>query len=625
LIKDMLSNAKLAWLMASALGLLALEAVSYRYALPLWACLGLLALALALGWEVLWGGAKALAQRRFSEIKLLITVAAVGAVLLKQYPEAAVVLVLFALSEALEDYGFRKSYASLEGLLQRTPQEATLKGGAVVPVSGLVPGQRLELRPGQVVPVDGHIIAGYGLLDEAAVTGEPMPISRGPGERVFAGTLNLDGFLEIEAVRAGLDSTLSRIVAMTYEAAERKLQLQSFIERFSRVYTPAIMLIALGLALWPLFTGGPFQPWVERALSLLVIACPCALTMATPVSVFAAISNASQRGIVVKGGRAMASLAGLRAMAFDKTRTLTYGEPRVTELWPFREGWSPSDILAAAAGLESLSRHPLAEGVLRHAREEGVAAHPMKDFKDLSGRGVAGSCSICRDGHHCLGSPDFADAEHGLDAEALAKVEALQAQGKTVMVLSDSEGALGLLALEDRLREDSRATVQAIQALGVHTLMLTGDHARAAEAVAESVGIGELRAGLLPQDKAEAIRDCLAHRGPTAMVGDGVNDAPALALATVGIAMGAAGSDIAVENADVALMNDSLAALPFLIRLSRGCVGTIRWNIALALGAKLLVLLLVLEGRAGLAAAILSDVGVTVLVIFNGLRLLSFE
>jgi Cd2+/Zn2+-exporting ATPase len=625
MLKDVLSNKKIAWLLAAAFGLLLLEAFSYRSALPPWLGLGLLALALASGWEVLWGGFKALAKGRFSEIKLLITVAALGAVLLGQYPEAAVVLVLFALSEALEDYGFRKSYASLEGLLQRTPQEATLKGGAPAPVASLQAGQVIELRPGQVVPVDGSIVSGYGLLDEAAVTGEPMPVSRGPGERVFAGTLNLDGFLEVEAVRAGQDTTLSRVVAMTYEAAERKLQLQSFIERFSSAYTPAIMLFSLAVALVPLVTGGELRPWIERALSLLVIACPCALTMATPVSVFAAISRASKKGVVVKGGRAMAGLAELRVMAFDKTRTLTYGEPRVTELIPFREGWSESDILAAAAGLESLSKHPLAEGVLRRAEEEGVAAHPMKDFKDLSGRGVAGSCSICRDGHHCLGSPDFADAEHGLSAESLEKVEDLQAQGKTVMVLSDSDGPLGLLGLEDRVREDSRGSIEAIQALGIHTLMLTGDHLRAAEAVADSVGIGDVRASLLPQDKADAIKEALASRGPTAMIGDGVNDAPALALATVGIAMGAAGSDIAVENADVALMSDSLAVLPFLIRLSRACVGTIRWNIALALGAKLAVLLLVLGGRAGLEAAILADVGVTVLVIFNGLRLLSFE
>lgn len=626
MLKVLLVNRKAAALLALATLILGLELTSELlqngpHSLPAWLAPTVLAMAAAASWTVLWGGLKALLKLRFSSIKLLISVAAVGALFLGQWMEAGVVLILFRLSEALEDLGFSQSFAALGALLKKAPKEARVVGGGLQPVEGLAPGTLIEVRPGEAIAVDGFVREGRGLIDQASITGEPLPASRSAGDAVFAGTLNLDGHLRVEVTRTGKDSTLGRIVALTYEAGERKLRLQSFLERFSRVYTPAVFCLALLIGLLPWVLGLDARLWLERALSLLVIACPCALTMATPVAVYAAVSNAAQRGMVIKGGLALERLAAVKAVAFDKTRTLTYGEPVVTDVLPLR-GLDVQAVLGAAAGLEALSNHPLARAITERAAMAGARAHPIQGFQDHPGLGISGLCMVCADPQHSLGSPAFADATHGLSDEARQLAERLQQEGKTVAVLADGRGALGLLGLQDRPREDINDAVLALRSLGVEACLLTGDHATAAQSVAAYAGINDWQADLLPQDKVRVIGERQAAGTPMAMVGDGINDAPALATASVGIAMGAVGSDVALENADIALMNNDLSGVATLIRLARRTVGTVRFNIALALGTKAAVLLLALAGWVGLEAAILSDVGVTALVIGHGLGLL---
>lgn len=439
------------WHLLAALGILALEAASYFYPSfpPMAVQWALFAVALGLAKEVVRSGLRALLKFRFSSISLLITIAAGGAIWLQQPLEAAVILSLFALSESLESHGFQQSYAALERLLAKAPKQAEVEGKGSLTVDQVQPGDLVGVKPGASVPVDGIIVEGTGLLDEASITGEPLPVSRTVGEKVFAGSLNQQGFLRVRVTHAGKDSTLQRIVAMTYEAAERKLQFQSFVERFTAWYTPMIVVLAVGLVAWSFFMGLPWQPWLERALSLLVIACPCALTMATPVAVFAAVSAANQRGVVIKGGRPLEALARLRVLAVDKTRTLTEGKPRLAEVIALRTDWDRSQVLAAAAGLEELTTHPVAKAVLDAAAAEGVHSHAIEGFKEIPGRGVEGSCLVCRDSHHCLSNPAFAKEEHGMGAEVLAQVQALQAQGKTVVILSDAKGPAGLLAIEE--------------------------------------------------------------------------------------------------------------------------------------------------------------------------------
>lgn len=608
------------WYLMAALGILALEAANYWYPSfpPVWIQWAAFAASLGLARDVIRKGLKALFTARFSSISLLITLAGAGAVWLGQPLEAAVVLSLFALSESLEEHGFQQSYAALENLLAKTPKQAEVEGKGVIDVDKIAVGDIVGVKPGSWVPIDGSVIEGLGLLDESSITGEPLPVSRTVGEKVFAGSLNQQGFIRIQATHVGKDSTLQRVVSMTYEASERKLQFQSFVERFAAWYTPAIMLGAGALIAWAYLTGQAPQPWIERALTLLVIACPCALTMATPVAVFAAVSAASRLGIVIKGGRPLEALAGLKILAVDKTRTLTEGKPRVSEVIALRD-WSTSQVLAAAAGLEALTSHPVAKAVLDRAAQEGVEAHKISGFHEEPGKGIEGTCLVCRDSHHCLGKPGFTEEEHhALDATARAEVTRLQSLGRTVIILSDGQGPAGLLGIEDSLRPESPSVIAALQGLDIEVVMLTGDHQQAAAEVARACGIKKVQAGLLPQDKADAIRDL----GPwVGMLGDGVNDAPALAAASVGIAMAAAGSDLAVENADIALMGDRLEDLPYLVQLGRRTLWTIRVNSWVAVGAKVLVLGLTLAGRSNLDLAILSDVGLTAVVIWNGLRL----
>jgi Cd2+/Zn2+-exporting ATPase len=475
-----------------------------------------------------------------------------------------------------------------------------------------------------MIALDAEVISGSSSVDESTITGEPLPKDKHVGSKVFAGTLNMQGYLEARVTKLASDSTLAKIIETTFAATKTKAETQKFIERFSAFYTPAIIVIALLLVIVPtLFFDKPFEPWFREALTLLVIACPCALVISTPISIYAAVGNASSRGALVKGGKYIEAIGRVRVVAMDKTRTLTYGKPKVTDVLPFGES-TREHLLACAAGIESYSEHPLAQSIVQAASAENITFHEAENFQAVLGKGAKADCVICYDRHHCIGKLPFITEEHAAQEEVIARVDALQREGKTSIVITNSRGVEGIIAVTDELKPESKEAVAELDALGVKTVMLTGDNRAPAHAVAEAVGILEVRAEMLPEDKAAAIEEIAAKYGAVAMVGDGVNDAPALAISSVGIAMGAAGSDTAIEAASIAILNDRLEIIPYLIRLGRRALTTIKINTALAIGTKLIFIGLAIAGLSNLALAIFADVGVTVLVILNSLRLLNF-
>ena len=584
---------------------------------------------LLIGHRTLLGGLRALLKLNFRSINLLLLIATVGAFYLGEYEEAAVVIVLFTLGERLEQFGIQTSRSALQALVDRTPKTASVKdaAGAVneVPVSELAVGDLLVIKPSDMIAVDADVVTGSSSVDESTITGEPLPKDKHPGTPIFAGTLNLQGYLEARVTKLASDSTLAKIIETTFQATKAKAETQRFIEKFSAYYTPTIILIALLLVVVPVgIFNAPFDPWLEKALILLVIACPCALVISTPISIYAAIGNASARGALVKGGKYIEAIGRVKVAAMDKTRTLTYGRPKVTDVIPFGES-TREHLLACAAGIESYSEHPLAQSIVDAARAENITLHEAKNFEAVLGKGVKADCVVCYDKHHCIGKLPFITEEHYAQHEVISRVDALQREGKTSIVISNHDGAEGIIAVMDELKPESKAAVAELTRLGVTTVMLTGDNRAPAQSVAEAVGIREVKAEMLPEDKAEAIKDLAQRYGAVAMVGDGVNDAPALALSSVGIAMGAAGSDTAIESASIALLNDRLELVPYLVRLGRRTISTIKINTALAICTKLIFVVLAIAGLSSLALAIFADVGVTVVVILNSLRLLRFE
>ena len=587
------------------------------------------AVIVAIGHRTLWKGLSALARFDFRSINFLLLIATAGAFYLGEYEEAAVVIVLFNLGERLEEFGIETSKSALQGLLDRAPKTATVRAdGALtreVPISEIGVGDTLVIKPSDMIAVDADVVTGSSSVDESPITGESLPKDKHAGDRVFAGTLNLQGYLEARVTKRAAESTLARIIETTFAATSTKAETQKFIETFSAYYTPSIIVLALLLIIVPVFfLAGSFDLWFREALTLLIIACPCALVVSTPISIYAAIGNASSRGALVKGGKYVEAVGRVQAVAMDKTRTLTYGRPRVTDVLPFGEA-TREHLLACAAGIERYSEHPLAQAIVDAARAENIALHDAENFRAVLGKGVQADCVVCYDRHHCIGKLPFISEEHDTREEVVTRVDAFQREGKTSIIVSNSNGVEGVIAIVDEVKPESKDAVSQLERLDVATVMLTGDNAAPAHAVAKEVGIREVRAGLLPEDKAEAVKDLVRRYGAVAMVGDGVNDAPALALASVGIAMGAAGSDTAIEAASIALLNDRVELVPFLIRLGRRAIATIKINTTLALLTKFVVIGLAISGRSSLALAIFADVGVTVLVILNSLRLLAFE
>lgn len=629
---DLWEDRKFLWLVASVALVAVFEILSLLgegyelrrdVALPFFALI-----ILAIGWRTLWHGFKAIARLNFKSINLLMTIAAFGAFYLAEYEEAAVVITLFALGERLETFGIEQSKSALQALVDRTPKTAAVKveNGEIAEkkVGEIAVGDVLVIKPSDMIALDAEILKGTSSVDESTITGEPIPRDKHSGDLVFAGTLNLQGYLEAKVTKTVEDTTLAKIITTTFAATKTKAETQKFIEKFSAFYTPAIIFLAVLIVILPTFLlGGEFDKWFEEALTLLVIACPCALVISTPISIYAAIGNASGRGALIKGGKYIEALGQIKAIALDKTRTLTYGKPVVTDVLPFGEA-TREHLLACAAGIESYSEHPLAQSIVEAARNEKLDLHQAQNFQAVLGKGVKADCVVCYDTHHCIGKLLFITEEHSVGEEVVRKVEELQRGGKTSIVVSSHNEVEGVIALSDTLKEESKAAIVELNRLGIATIMLTGDNRAPAEAVAKEVGITRVKADMLPEDKADAIKELLAEYGSVGMVGDGVNDAPALALSSVGISMGAAGSDTAIEASSVAILNDRLELVPYLIALGRKTVSTIRFNTALAVLTKLVFVVLAVFGVSNLALAILADVGVTVIVILISLRLLNF-
>lgn len=556
------------------------------------------------------------------DMNVLMVVAVTGAVLIGEWAEAAVVAFLFSVSNTLESYTMEKARQSIRELMNIAPRDALIRRNnreIVMPVDQIRVGDIMIVRPGEKIAMDGRVVRGSSCVNQAPITGESIPAEKDVGDEVFAGTVNQDGALEVEVTKLVSDTTISKIIHMVEEAQSRRAPSQAFVDRFAAVYTPIVLFLAAGIALIPpLVFGSPWGSWIYRGLALMVVSCPCALVVSTPVALVAAIGNAARNGVLIKGGVYLEETGALSAVAFDKTGTLTTGEPTVTDV--VAVGSSDNvQVLAIAASIEQLSEHPLARAIVARAREKQINLVRPEGFKAIAGKGARVRFS---GEEYIIGSPRlFEDAGIPI-AEIAPEIERLQEQGKTVMVCGTERGAVGLLAVADRIRESSRMAIRELKRAGVRTVMLTGDNTATAQAVAGQAGVDEFEAELLPEHKVDAVQRLLARYKKVAMVGDGINDAPALAMATVGIAMGGVGTDVALETADIALMADDLLRLPFTIRLSRAALRVIKQNIFFALAVKLLAVLLVFPGWLTLWLAILADMGASILVTLNGIRLL---
>jgi Cd2+/Zn2+-exporting ATPase len=478
------------------------------------------------------------------------------------------------------------------------------------------------VRPGGRIPLDGRVIAGASHVNQAPITGESIPVSKAAGEEVFAGTINGDGALEIETTRIAQDTTLAHIIRMVGEAQSRRAPSEQWVERFARVYTPAVMVLSLLVLLVPpLALGGSWPAWLYNALVLLVIACPCALVISTPVSIVAALAAAARRGVLIKGGVYVELPANLQAIAFDKTGTLTVGKPAVVDVVPL-SGHSVEELLTRAAAMEQRSDHPLAQAIVRFASERGIKPVPADEFQIIQGKGA----SARFDGRQFwLGSHRYLEERSQETPEVHDQLERMSAAGRTVVVIGNEQHVCGFITLADEVRPQARQVVEQLwQDHAIrHLIMLTGDNEPTARAIARETGIDEFRAELLPENKVAAVEELVDRYQSVAMVGDGVNDAPALGRATIGIVMGAAGSDAALETADIALMSDDLSQIPWLIGHSRRALAIIRQNIVFSLAVKALFVILTFAGWSSLWGAIAADTGASLLVVFNGLRLLN--
>lgn len=612
-----------AWLGGGLLAALGSEGLALAHEVPL-AAKALYGLSILAGvWYFLPKAWHALRRLR-PDMNLLMTVAVCGAVGIGEWFEAATVAFLFAVSLALESWSVGRARRAIAALMDLAPATARLRHPdgreEQVTPEQVATGAVFVVMPGERFALDGRVARGTSHVNQAPITGESEPVTKQVGDEVFAGTINGDGALEVECTKAAQDTTLAHIIRMVGEAQSRRAPSEQWVEKFARVYTPAIMGLALAVLLVPpLLFGGAWREWLYNSLVLLVIACPCALVISTPVSIVAALAASARQGVLIKGGVYMEAPARLKAIAFDKTGTLTEGKPAVAEVVPLN-GHDDRELLERAAAMEVRSDHPLARAIVAYAQDRGIRPAPAEDFQIVQGKGATARF----DGRQFwLGSHRYLE-ERGQETEEVhQRLEAMSGVGRTVVVVGNEEHVCGLIALADEVRPRARETLQELRDAGVeHLIMLTGDNQPTAHAIAQETGVDEFRAELLPADKVTAVEALVSRYGSVAMVGDGVNDAPALGRATVGIAMGAAGSDAAIETADIALMSDDLSRLPWLIRHSRRTLAVIRQNIAFSLAVKAIFVVLTFVGFASLWAAIAADMGASLLVIFNGLRLL---
>ncbi|MGH2534412.1 MAG: heavy metal translocating P-type ATPase, partial [Thermomicrobiales bacterium] len=576
-------------------------------------------------------GLQSIRTRRL-DMNVLMTVSAIGAAALGDWSEGAMVIVLFALGGTLQALTIDRTRGAIRALMELAPAEAVrLHDGAevVVPVAALRVGDLLRVKPGSRVPTDGRIVEGASALDQSAITGESIPVDKAAGDAVLSGTVNGPGSLTVEVERAATDSTLARIIHLVEEAQGSRAPSQALVDRFAAVYTPVVIAGAVALAVLGSLFSNP-DTWIYRALVLLVIACPCALVISTPVSIVSAIGAATRRGVLVKGGAALEAAGRARVVAFDKTGTLTRGRPAVTYVVAGND-FTEKELLRLAAGVEALSEHPLARSVVARALHDGIAIPGATDFTATAGRGAAATV----EGRRVLVGSSCWFTERRIVAETspnghrgvLDAADRMAAEGQTPFLVGvvERDGSVrlaGVIAVADTERPNARAALAALRAAGVERIVvLTGDNRATGNALAEAVGADEARAELLPAEKAGAVADLRARYGPVAMIGDGVNDAPALASADVGIAMGGAGTDVALETADLVLMRDDLESVADAISLSRRTARVIRQNITLSLAIKALALVLGAFGFVNLWIAVAADMGMSLVVTFNGLRL----
>jgi len=556
-------------------------------------------------------------------INALMSIAVTGAILIGQWPEAAMVMFLFTVAELIEAKSLDRARNAIGGLMQMTPEQATVQqaDGSWLEqdVKAIELGARVRVKPGERIGLDGEVVSGTSTIDQAPITGESLPIEKTIGDKVFAGTINQAGSLEYRVTAAANNSTLARIIHAVEQAQGARAPTQRFVDQFSKIYTPAVFVLALAVAVIPpLFMAAAWFDWIYRALVLLVVACPCALVISTPVTIVSGLAAAARKGILVKGGVYLEGGYKLDYLALDKTGTITHGKPVQTDylsLDPTADQTAP----AIAAALAGRSDHPVSLAIANAAVDKQFAPQVVDNFEALAGRGVRGE--INGQVYH-LGNHRLVEELNLCSPELEEKLFALEKQGKSVVLLLDKSGPLALFAVADTVKESSREAIQQLHDLGIKTLMLTGDNAHTAQAIAAQVGIDEAKGDLLPTDKLQAIEALYAQGHNVGMVGDGINDAPALARAEIGFAMAAAGTDTAIETADVALMDDDLRKIPAFIRLSRQTSSILKQNIALALVIKVIFLGVTFAGIATMWMAVFADMGVSLLVVFNGLRLL---
>lgn len=578
------------------------------------------------GFRLFTTGLQNLVRLQF-DMRTLMTIAVIGAAIIGEWGEGATVVILFAISEALETYSMDKARQSIRSLMDIAPREALIRRGSkefMVAVEDIQIGDVMIVKPGQKIAMDGVVEKGHSSVNQAAITGESVPVSKAEKDEVFAGTLNEEGLLEVLVTKHVDDTTIAKIIHLVEEAQAERAPSQAFVDRFARYYTPAIMLIALGVAVVPpLLFEAEWSTWIYQGLAVLVVGCPCALVISTPVSIVTAIGNAARNGVLIKGGIHLEELGAIKAIAFDKTGTLTKGVPLVTNYLP-QVDVNKQDHFAIVAALENGSQHPLASAIMKKAEQLNLPYQSIKveNFTSITGKGIKGNV----DGQsYYVGSPNLFEEvlTEGIPKDLKALIFNLQNEGKTVMVSGTETSIMALIAVADVVRENSNDVIRKLHALGIEkTIMLTGDNQGTAKAIGAQVGVSDVKADLLPQDKLAFIKELRNKYDRVAMVGDGVNDAPALAASTVGIAMGGAGTDTALETADIALMADDLGKLPFSVKLSRKALGIIKQNIAFSLGIKLVALFLVVPGWLTLWIAIFADMGATLLVTLNSLRLL---
>lgn len=557
-------------------------------------------------------------------INFLMTVAVIGAVIVGEWTEGAVVIFLFAVAEMIEAQSLDRARNAVRSLMELTPEIASVIRGGIwqdVAVTDVLRGETIRIKPGERLPLDGIVSDGHSSVNQAPITGESVPVAKGKGDHVYAGSINERGTFDYEVTHIASESTVSKIVQLIEKASANRAEAERFVDRFSRYYTPVIFGLAVLVAVaGPLLTGGEWGEWIYRGLVLLVIGCPCALVLSTPVTIVSGLAAAARRGILIKGGTYLEIGKNLKGVALDKTGTLTEGRPKVTDILPL-DGTDADHILHLAAAVEAKSEHPiassiLAEHALRHVEEPDV---PITEFASITGKGIRAVV----DGQTIyVGNHRLAHELNICTPEVEALLDRLESEGKTTIVVMSDRQALGVIGVADSIRQTSIQAVKQLHDLGIRTAMLTGDNSTTAKRIAEQVGIDDVRADLLPEDKINALTELQKKYGEMGMVGDGINDAPALAQANIGFAMGAVGTDVALETADVALMEDNLLKLPEFIRLSRRTISILWQNIIIALGIKVVFFFLAMIGEATLWMAVFADMGGSLIVVANGLRLL---